>query len=63
MMYEVKVRAVHDTSGLYSSGDITDRPCPAITIGVNGLNSAHYQVEYYLTDSLPERERERVVGT
>lgn len=38
-------RVVHDTSGLYSSGDVTNRPCPAITIGVNSLNSRHYQVE------------------
>jgi DNA (cytosine-5)-methyltransferase 1 len=57
MTYEVIRRVVHDTSGLYSQGDITDRPCPAITIGVNGLNSAHYQVEYYLTDNPLESER------
>ena len=58
MFYEVKTRAIHDTSGLYSQGDITDRPCPAVTCGVGGLNSCHYKVEYYITDSpplLPER--------
>lgn len=38
-------RVVHDTSGLYSSGDITDRPAPAITIGVNSVNSRHFQVD------------------
>lgn len=56
MTYEVKTRIVHDTSGLYSQGDVTDRPCPTITIGVNGLNSAHYQVEYYKTDAPPSTD-------
>lgn len=32
-MYEVKVKAIHDTSGNRSLGDITDRPCPTITVG------------------------------
>ena len=35
---------IHDTSGLFSQGDVTDRPCPAITIGVNSINSGHYPV-------------------
>lgn len=52
-MFEVIKRVVHDTSGLFSQGDITDRPCPAITIGVNSLNASHYQVEYYRTDAPP----------
>lgn len=38
-------RAVHDTSGLYGAGDITNRPCPTITVGMKGLNSYHYKVE------------------
>lgn len=38
------LRVVHDTSGTHSQGDITDRPCPAITVGVGGLNSMHFQV-------------------
>jgi len=37
-------RVIHDTSGQYSSGDVTDRPSPAITIGVNSLNSTHFKV-------------------
>lgn len=41
----IPIRAIHDTSGLYSQGEITDRPCPAITVGVNGINSYHYQIE------------------
>jgi len=45
---------IHDTSGLYGRGDVTNRPCPTITIGVNAINSAHYQVEYYLTESPPD---------
>lgn len=53
-MYEVKVKAIHDTSGLFSQGDITDRPCPAVTVGKNGLNAAHYQIEYFTTDIPPE---------
>jgi DNA (cytosine-5)-methyltransferase 1 len=38
-------KAEHDTSGLFSLGDITDRPCPTVTIGVNAINSYHYKVE------------------
>lgn len=37
-------RVVHDTSGLYGAGDVTDRPSPAVTVGVNSLNSRHFQV-------------------
>jgi DNA (cytosine-5)-methyltransferase 1 len=53
MTYEVKVRVLHDTSGLFTQGDVTDRPCPAILVGPEGLNSRHYQVEYYLTQDPP----------
>lgn len=38
-------KVVHDTSGLFSLGDITNRPSPAITVGVNSLNSCHFKVE------------------
>lgn len=38
-------RVVHDTSGERSTGDVTDRPCPTVTVGVGGLNSAHFKVE------------------
>ena len=41
----VKSRIVHDTKGQWSSGDITDKPCPTITVGVNSLNSRHFIVE------------------
>lgn len=37
-------RLVHDTSGEDGSGDVTDRPSPAITIGVGAVNSRHFQV-------------------
>lgn len=60
--YQVIKRVIHDTSGLYSQGDISDRPCPAITIGVNGLNASHYQVEYYLTDELLMTKRKDIGG-
>lgn len=49
------VRVIHDSSGGkdsaegktndYSAGDVTDRPSPAITVGVGGLNSSHWIVE------------------
>jgi len=38
-------KVVHDTSGAFGAGDITDRPSPAITVGVNSLNSRHFKVE------------------
>jgi DNA (cytosine-5)-methyltransferase 1 len=43
-------KAIHDTGGQkpnrYAANvNITDRPSPAITIGVNSLNSCHFKVE------------------
>ena len=38
------VDVVHDTSGLWSSGDVTDRPSPTITVGTNSMNSHHFKV-------------------
>jgi len=38
-------RVVHDTSGDFSVGDVTDRPSPAITVGVNALNASHFKVD------------------
>ncbi len=38
-------RVVHDTSGNGSLGEVTDRPSPAITVGVNSLCSYHFKVE------------------
>jgi DNA (cytosine-5)-methyltransferase 1 len=35
---------VHDTSGLYGAGDITNKPSPTISVGVNSVNSHHFQV-------------------
>ncbi|MFB7496071.1 DNA (cytosine-5-)-methyltransferase [Streptomyces sp. NPDC056161] len=37
-------RLVHDTSGERGQGDVTDKPSPAITVGVGGMNSRHFQV-------------------
>lgn len=45
MTWEVIHRVIHDTSGTFSQGDVTDRPCQCITVGVNGLNASYYQVE------------------
>lgn len=39
------MRVMHDTSGLYGAGDVTNRPAPTITVGVNAVNSNHFQVE------------------
>lgn len=40
----VPTRVVHEGPS-WASGDVTDRPCPTITVGVDSLNSHHYQVE------------------
>lgn len=40
----VEAQVIHDTSGLFGSGNITDRPSPSITVGVNSVNSHHFQV-------------------
>ena len=41
----VEARVIHDMSGQRSQGDVTDRPCPAITVGVHSLCSQHFRVE------------------
>lgn len=38
------VTVVHDTSGDRSLGDVTDRPCPTVTVGGQVDNSCHYRV-------------------
>jgi DNA (cytosine-5)-methyltransferase 1 len=35
---------VHDTSGAFGSGEVIGRPSPAITVGVNSVNSLHFKV-------------------
>ena len=55
-LYEVIEKVVHDTSGLFSQGDVTDRPCPAILVGPNAMNSRHYQVHYRVTNTMPEQK-------
>lgn len=54
MTYEVLLRVVHDTSGAWGAGDVTNKPCPAITVGVGGLNRYHFQVHYRLSEEPPE---------
>lgn len=39
------LKAVHDTGGSFSTGEITDRPSPTITVGNAGSNSCHFKVE------------------
>lgn len=55
MKYEIIEKVVHDTSGLFSTGDITNRPCPAITVGGQQINACHYQIHYRLSDTPPHR--------
>jgi len=38
-------KVTHDTSGQFSVGDVTNRPSPAITVGINSINSLHFKVE------------------
>jgi len=37
-------RVDHDTSGLWSTGNVTDRPSQTITVGVNSVNANHFKV-------------------
>jgi len=38
-------RVIHDTTGAYSMGDVTDRPLPTVTVShPGGVNAGHYQV-------------------
>lgn len=53
MTYEVITRVIHDTSGQRSMGEITNRPAPTITVGVNSINSNHFKVEICRTDKPP----------
>jgi DNA (cytosine-5)-methyltransferase 1 len=53
MTYAVITRVLHDTGGVFSQGDVTDRPCPAILVGPRSVDSRHYQVEYYITEEPP----------
>ncbi|MFF4403823.1 DNA cytosine methyltransferase [Streptomyces sp. NPDC001404] len=39
-----EARLIHDTSGERGQGDVTDKPGPAITVGVGAVNSHHFQV-------------------
>ena len=42
---KVEAMVIHDTGGQWAHNvNITDKPCPAITCGINGLNSNHFQV-------------------
>lgn len=38
-------KAVHDTSGTWGKGDITNIPSPTITVGANSMNSGHFKIE------------------
>lgn len=57
VMEAIGQQVIHDTSGLFSQGDVSCRPAPAITSGVKGLNAAHYKVK-----SNPPRVRSSTRG-
>lgn len=42
----IERRVIHDTKGHpnYSRGDVTDKPCPPITVGHGAADSSHYKV-------------------
>jgi DNA (cytosine-5)-methyltransferase 1 len=47
------VRDSHDTAGLWANDvTVTDKPCPAVTVGVNSINSNHFKV----TEEVLERD-------
>lgn len=48
-MYEVIERVIHDTSGLFSAGDVTNKPCNTITAWPQ-----HWKVFCRMTDTIPE---------
>jgi len=62
------VRVIHNTGGApdrpgnRSAGDITDRPSPAVTIGVNSINSYHFLVEE-MVPLPPSRQRADAFNT
>ncbi len=41
---------IHDTSGTRGLGEVIDRPCPTITVGVDSLCSYHFKVVEQETD-------------
>lgn len=41
----IEQRVIHDTGGLFSTGDVTDRPYPTIVIGAHSADSGHHIVE------------------
>lgn len=53
----VRSRVIHDTSVQWGMGDVADRPCPTITVGVNSVNSQHYQVHSQIVE--PEADISR----
>ena len=42
----VEARVMNDTGGFVRNKDVTNQPCSAITNGIEGLNSYHYQVRW-----------------
>lgn len=68
-LLESEARVIHDTTGRgelhgpgdgsasasFSKGDVTDQPCPCVTVGVNSLNSSHFKVVRRVQAELGER--------
>jgi DNA (cytosine-5)-methyltransferase 1 len=55
-------RVVHDTSGDFGAGDVTDRPSPAITVGVHSVNSTHFKVHGVPEPTEAELREVSIVG-
>lgn len=55
------IALVHDTSGEFGSGDVTDRPAPTISPGVHSVNAHHFQVRRLVQDTRRPNEPARDV--
>jgi len=60
---KVVARVIHDTSGEFGQGDITDHPSPAITVGVNAVNSHHFQVRVIHDNRRPNEPARDITDT
>jgi hypothetical protein len=54
------VRVIHDTGGFVRNHDVTNQPCPAVTIGANSIDSYHYRV---VDDGFNRQRLQGISGT
>jgi DNA (cytosine-5)-methyltransferase 1 len=60
---EAAARVIHDTGGWVVDHDVTDQPCPTVTVGVNSLNACHYRVEEPYELLPPSRQKPGAFNT